>query len=221
MSDLETRLNDRQIYRTERRIRVPSGAYRTVGMSITRVVEPAGADAADPVPGKTEASRQFPTGPWAIESDGPMAGGYIFMFQDLSDIKRMERMFWMRERMAVLGEMAGSLAHEIRNPLASISGSLQVLRGGGVGTDTARAKRLMGIVTTESERLSGIIENFLDYTRPETLEAADTDLVGLARDTVDLLENSPEVGQRHSLTVDSDAGQVHALVDPERVKQVF
>ncbi len=221
MSDLDLRLNERQIYRTERQIQVPSGEYRTIGMSITRVVEPAGAVDEGPGPNETEVSTYFPAGPWAIESDGPMAGGYIFMFQDLSDIKRMERMFWMRERMAVLGEMAGSLAHEIRNPLASISGSLQVLRAGSVGTDTPRAKRLMDIVTKESERLSKIIEDFLDYARPETLEAANTNLVALARDTVDLLENSPEVGHCHSLTVDSDAPQVYALVDPERVKQVF
>ncbi len=221
MSDLDERLNEQQIYRTERQIQVRSGEYRTVGMSITRVVEPESAAGEEPEAGEPDASAYFPTGPWAIEAEGPMAGGYIFMFQDLSDIKRMERMFWMRERMAVLGEMAGSLAHEIRNPLASISGSLQMLRSGDVGTDTPRARRLMDIVTKESERLSKIIENFLDYARPETLEAADTDLVTLARDTVDLLENSPEVSDRHSLTVGSDADAVHALIDPERVQQVF
>ena len=221
MSDLDVRLNERQIYRTERQIQVPSGEYRTIGMSVTRVVEPAGVAQEGTTLDEAHDSAYFPTGPWAIESDGPMAGGYIFMFQDLSDIKRMERMFWMRERMAVLGEMAGSLAHEIRNPLASISGSLQVLRGGGVGTDTPRARRLMDIVTKESERLSRIIEDFLDYTRPETLEAANTDLAGLARDTIDLLQNSPEVRQHHLLSVDADAQYVNALVDPERLKQVF
>ena len=220
ISGLDKRLNERQIYRTERQIQVPSGEYRTIGMSITRVVETAGVEDEDEELSEPGDSA-FPTGPWAIESEGPMAGGYIFMFQDLTDIKRMERMFWMRERMAVLGEMAGSLAHEIRNPLASISGSLQVLRGGGVGTDTPRARRLMDIVTKESERLSGIIEDFLDYTHPETLEAANTDLVELARDTIDLLTNSPEVGRGHRLSVDADTRQVHALVDPERIKQVF
>ncbi len=189
-------------YRTERRLRRADGAQLPIGMSVTRVA----------------ASDE--EGPWQVRAEGPMAGGTIFMFQDLTDIKRMERLFWMRERMAVLGEMAGSLAHEIRNPLASISGSLQMLRRGDVAFDSERGERLMRIVTEESERLSRIIDEFLDYARPEKLQAEETDLVALARETLELLGNSEEVGPRHELRVEADE-PVHALVDPARIKQVF
>lgn len=150
-----------------------------------------------------------------------MAGGYIFMFQDLTDIKRLERVFWMRERMALLGEMASSLAHEIRNPLASISGSLQMLRREPVAANKERSDRLMDIVTKESERLSQIIEDFLDYARPEQLEAVETDLVALARETTDLLEHSPELSDDHELVVVAADDSVPALVDGARIKQVF
>lgn len=188
---LDAQLSERQVYRTERRIESPSGQARMVGMSITRVTEL------------------------------PVAGGYIFMFQDLTDVKRMERLFWMRERMAVLGEMASSLAHEIRNPLGSISGSLQMLRRGDVTMESESGGRLMDIVTSESERLSRIIEDFLAYARPEKIDAADNDLAALARDTVALLRNSPELHSDHTLEVAADGDTITALVDAARIKQVF
>ena len=220
-ADLERRLRERQIYRTERQIQDPSGASRTVGMSVTRVTEePVLAAGSAPGNGTSDSGRS-PGGPWAVRGEGPIAGGYIFMFQDLTDIKRMERLFWMRERMAVLGEMASSLAHEIRNPLASISGSLQMLRHGDVEMQSVRGGRLMDIVTKESERLSHIIEDFLDYARPEKLEANETDLVAIARDTVDLLGNSPEIRSDHELEVEAAQEPVMALVDAGRIKQVF
>lgn len=150
-----------------------------------------------------------------------MAGGYIFMFQDLTDIKRLERVFWMRERMALLGEMASSIAHEIRSPLASISGSLQMLRRDGLAVDRERTERLMDIVTKESDRLSRIIKDFLDYARPEKLDAVETDLVALARETTELLENSPELSDGHTLVVAAATESVSALVDGARIKQVF
>jgi two-component system sensor histidine kinase PilS (NtrC family) len=216
-ADLAERVRGRQIYRTERRVPLPDGGVRNIGMSVTRVEDAAAATDVSVEAAPPPAA----DGPWAVRGDGPIVGGYIFMFQDLTDIKRLERVFWMRERMALLGEMAGSLAHEIRNPLASISGSLQILRRDGVAADPGRADRLMEIVTTESERLSRIIEDFLDYARPEKLEAVETDLVELARDTVELLGNSTELHPEHTLEVVATATSVPALVDGARVRQVF
>ena len=214
--EFDRRLQERQIYRTERQVPLPDGSQRFVGMSITRVEEGTAAGSGGPDRSEPDYS---PGGPWSVTEGGPMAGGYIFMFQDLTDIKKMERVFWMRERMALHGEMASSLAHEIRNPLASISGSLQMLRGG--KADAERADRLMEIVTKESDRLSRIIEDFLDYARPEQLDAVSTDLVALAAETVELLGNSPELRGDHELGVEAEADAVPALVDPARIKQVF
>ncbi len=213
--ELGARLADRQIYRTERLAPLLDGTLRSIGMSVTLVEDAASSDSL------AEPSGEPIRSAWSVGGSGPMAGGYIFMFQDLTDIKRLERVFWMRERMALLGEMAGSLAHEIRNPLASISGSLQMLRRDGVANDRQRADDLMGIVTKESERLSRIIEGFLDYARPEQLEAEVTDLVVLARETTTLLENSSELHADHSLVVETEAPTVDALVDAARVNQVF
>jgi len=212
LPELDERLAEHEIVRTERTILTPAGEPRVVGMSVTKVLESVDVAAE---------RRAEETGPWSVRGEGPIVGGYIFMFQDLTDIKKMENLFWMRERMAVLGEMASSLAHEIRNPLASISGSLQVLQRRGLPAADQQSGRLMEIVTSESERLSRIIENFLDYARPEKLEAAETDLVALARDTVALLENSPELVAGHVFEILPESDAVPAMVDAARVRQVF
>jgi two-component system sensor histidine kinase PilS (NtrC family) len=213
--ELNERLRDGQTYRTERRVSLPGGGSRSVGMSVTRVEDAAVEPAADAPSVDADGGR------WKVRGEGPMAGGYIFMFQDLTDIKRFERVFWMRERMALLGEMASSIAHEIRSPLASISGSLQMLRRDGLAVDRERTERLMDIVTKESDRLSRIIEDFLDYARPEKLDAVETDLVALVRETTELLENSPELSDGHTLVVAAATESVSALVDGARIKQVF
>jgi signal transduction histidine kinase len=79
----------------------------------------------------------------------------------------------------------------------------------------------MDIVTKESDRLSRIIEDFLDYARPEKLDAVETDLVALVRETTELLENSPELSDGHTLVVAAATELVSALVDGARIKQVF
>ena len=106
-----------------------------------------------------------------------------------------------------------------RNP--SLLSSLQMLRRDGIAADRERAERLMDIVTKESDRLSRIIEDFLDYARPEQLDAVETDLVALARETTELLENSPELSASHGLIVVAAVEPVSAIVDGARIKQVF
>ena len=99
--------------------------------------------------------------------------GSIINFQDLTGIREMERTVKRSERMASLGRMAAAIAHEIRNPLASISGSLELLQAeDDLGADN---RRLMAIVMREVERLNQLITSFLEYARPRpsTLELLD------------------------------------------------
>ena len=98
----------------------------------------------------------------------PLGGGergFIFTFQDVTDIKGLERTAQMRQRLAAVGEMAAGIAHEIRNPLASMSGAMQVLRG--ELPLSAEQAQLMDIVLRESDRLNATISSFLAYARPE------------------------------------------------------
>jgi two-component system sensor histidine kinase PilS (NtrC family) len=101
--------------------------------------------------------------------------------------------------MAAVGEMAARMAHEIKNPLASISGSAQMMTSI-EGVDET-GKRLLDILVDESRRLSGILDEFLDYARPHQATYKPCNIAAMLRDCVDLLKRSPELGAHHDLTL--------------------
>src|SRR5205809_2990368 len=126
--------------------------------------------------------------------------GYLFTFQDVTEFKKLERDVRMRQRLAAVGEMAAGIAHEIRNPLASMSGSIQILR-----QDlplSAEQEQLMDIVLRESERLNTTIRSFLAYARPQKFSVARFDLRRPVNDAALLLRNSSEVQEGHLIEVD-------------------
>ncbi len=137
-------------------------------------------------------------GPLADERDEVL--GFIVTFQDLSEIKLEAERLRLQERMAAVGELAARMAHEIKNPLASISGSAQMLASAGSFDDTGQ--RLLHILVDESRRLSGILDGFLAYTRPRKAAAVDftqCDVSAILRDCMDLLGRSDEHHENHRL----------------------
>jgi two-component system sensor histidine kinase PilS (NtrC family) len=144
--------------------------------------------------------------------------GFLFTFQDLTEIKRLEDEVRLKENLATMGEMAAGMAHEIRNPLASISGSVQVLEEelGLVG----ERSRLMDIIVRESERLSGILNEFLVYARPPKFEPRNIDLREVVGETVALLENSAEVQPEHDIVLKLPDTAVKLFADANHVKQI-
>ena len=100
--------------------------------------------------------------------------GYLYTFQDVTDIRRFEQNARLQQRLAAVGEMAAGIAHEIRNPLASMSGSMQMLKQElPLSADQAQ---LMDIVLKESERLNQTIKSFLAYARPQRFSLQQLDL---------------------------------------------
>jgi two-component system sensor histidine kinase PilS (NtrC family) len=101
---------------------------------------------------------------------GPIRGfegvqtGYLLLFQDLTEIKALEERTRLSERLAAVGELSSGLAHELRNPLASILGCVQILKE--PQHPQPMLERVLGILGRESERVSGILTSFLDYARP-------------------------------------------------------
>jgi two-component system sensor histidine kinase PilS (NtrC family) len=151
-------------------------------------------------------------------SKGEELSGFLFTFQDLTEIKRLEREVRMKEKLATMGEMAAGMAHEIRNPLASISGSVQVLKEslGLEGGDS----RLMNIIIRESERLSGILNDFLVYARPPRFKPDDIDLREVVEETAALLRNSAEVETDHEIALKMPHEPVQLFADPNQMKQI-
>jgi two-component system sensor histidine kinase PilS (NtrC family) len=142
----------------------------------------------------------------------------LFTFQDLTEIKRLEREIRMKENLATMGEMAAGMAHEIRNPLASISGSVQVLREG-LGLEGENS-RLMEIIVRESERLSGILNDFLVYARPPRFKPDDIDLREIVEETATLMRNSSEVQDDHEIVLAMPEGPVKVFADANQMKQI-
>jgi two-component system sensor histidine kinase PilS (NtrC family) len=112
--------------------------------------------------------------------------GYIYAFDDLTEVRRLEREIRVREQQAAIGRLAGAIAHEIRNPLASIGGSVNVLHG--IATLTDEQRLLIEIVTRESERLNAIITDFLAYSRGRHFEFAKVDALPLLEQVLDEVE---------------------------------
>jgi two-component system sensor histidine kinase PilS (NtrC family) len=144
--------------------------------------------------------------------------GYIWSFQDVTDVRRLERDARLRQRLAAVGEMAAGIAHEIRNPLASMSGSIQVLRQElPLSEDQAQ---LMDIVLKESERLNDTIRSFLAYARPQRTSMARLDMRKMLQDTALLLRNSAEVQPHHVIDVEVPAEPVWCEADENQIRQI-
>ena len=145
--------------------------------------------------------------------------GYIVIFQDLTHWRKLREELRLKDRMAAVGEMAAGLAHEIGNPLAAISGSVQMLAGS-TGNEAAQ-RRLVEILLKESQRLDRTIKGFLRFARPKERSNIPFDIARLLRENFELLANSAEVSPRHTLEIDLDPPTAHLLGDADQVSQIF
>lgn len=111
--------------------------------------------------------------------------GTLVTFQDLTQLKKIEEELKRADRLAAVGRLAAAMAHEIRNPLASISGSVQLL------LENAHAQpedqRLMSIVVNEADRLNGLLTNFLGFAKPKLPEKSQVNVSQLIDELMVLL----------------------------------
>jgi two-component system sensor histidine kinase PilS (NtrC family) len=145
--------------------------------------------------------------------------GIIGTFQDLTQLKSLEEEMQKKERLATIGEMAAGMAHEIRNPLASLSGSIEVLKGDLNLRD--EHLKLMEIAVKEAERLNSIITQFLLYAKPLPPRRRRTDLHALLSETARLLQNNPECHDRIQVSLMIPPEPLMIFIDPDQIRQVF
>jgi two-component system, NtrC family, sensor histidine kinase PilS len=143
--------------------------------------------------------------------------GRVINFQDLTDLRRLEAHARRAERMATVGQLAAGVAHEIRNPMASISGSIELLRQSPQTSEDDRA--LMTIVHREVQRLNGLIGDLLDYANPRAKQPVDFDLAGLVEETVQVARGDQNFADVE-LTSDVLDKPLHIFADPAKVRQV-
>ena len=118
-----------------------------------------------------------------------------------------------------MGAISATIAHEIRNPLASMSGSIQVLRQELALTEDQA--QLMDIVLRESERLNETIRSFLAYARPQRFTLTRLDIRRVVQDTATLLRNSAEVRDDHVIDVDLPEDPVWYEADENQIRQIL
>jgi len=146
--------------------------------------------------------------------------GYLYVLDDLTEIRRLEREVRMQDRLAAVGRLAAAIAHEIRNPLTSIAGSVSMLSG--LPETNEDHRRLLNIVTRESQRLNGIITDFLAYSRTKQYHFERVDLLHLVEDTLTLMDHRMTAEKTGIRIVRSFPGNpALALADGDKLKQVF
>jgi two-component system sensor histidine kinase PilS (NtrC family) len=144
--------------------------------------------------------------------------GQILAFQDLTELRQIEEEMKRVEGLALIGELAAAIAHEIRNPLASISGSIQLLKEGFSKEDMNR--RLMDIVMREIDRLNHLVNEFLLFARPRKANFEQFELNQLIQDSLDLFQKSQywnkQIQVRRSFPC-----PVHIESDAEQIRQML
>jgi two-component system, NtrC family, sensor histidine kinase PilS len=145
--------------------------------------------------------------------------GFVYNFQDLTELKRLEREVATKERMAALGRLSAAIAHEIRQPLTAMTGALKELaRLAPLDDDD---KKLVHIVSRESQRLNQIITDFLNYSREKTYSFADVDIVPVIEDTLLLLERDALARGKYHIVRNFTVRALRARADRDAIKQVF
>jgi len=183
-------LPERLSLRREIEVRIPGGQRRILGISVS--------------PLRTRDSSR---------------NGYVFNFQDLTELRRLEQEVATKERMAAVGRLSAAIAHEIRQPLTAIAGAVKEL--GRLVPLEEDEKHLVSIVSRESERLNHIITDFLNYSREKSYVFQEADVRALLEETLMLMERKPDVVKKFHM-VRAFNGQVSkARVDPNKIKQVF
>jgi two-component system sensor histidine kinase PilS (NtrC family) len=182
--------SERLSLRKEINFRTPSGEVRYLGISIS-----------------------------PLRSRDSERDGYVFNFQDLTDLRRLEQEVVTKERMAALGRLSAAIAHEIRQPLTAMAGAVKELAR--LVPLEEDEKHLVNIVSRESERLNNIITDFLNYSREKTYEFQQADVRGLLDETLLLMEKKPDIGSKYQIVRAFNGSELHARVDANKIKQVF
>jgi two-component system sensor histidine kinase PilS (NtrC family) len=154
---------------------------------------------------------------WSLRAGDGEVAGLVGVCQDLSAIKQMEQRMRQADRLATVGRLSANMAHEIRNPLASISGAVEALAKD-LPPDEER-NRLVEIVLRESERLDHIVGSFLEYARPAPLTSIDVNLAQILDEVLLLIEHRSLPANLKIMR--EYAESLPARVDPQQMRQAI
>lgn len=154
-----------------------------------------------------------------LKDESGDTSGVIAIFQDLTEVKEMREKMRLADRMAAVGELSAAIAHEVRAPLASICGSIEMLKG--EFDLTGDNAELMDLIIRESDRLDRIISDFLEYARLRKPSFTPTDMDKCLRETVLLLKHAPNVSHSAKIHFDRETPGARIYADEEQIRQVL
>ena len=153
-----------------------------------------------------------------MERDG-LSSGVIALFQDLTEVRRMREKIRQADKMAAIGRLSASIAHEVRAPLASVCGSIEMLKG---ELDLSGENReLMELILKESDRLDNIISDFLEFARMKRPNFSSIDVEKCLNEVLSLLKHSSAMNDEVEINVDCEKGLDRVPADDEQIRQVF
>jgi len=176
--------------RREIEVRIPGGQKRYLGISVS-----------------------------PLRTRDAQRSGFVFNFQDLTELRRLEQEVATKERMAAVGRLSAAIAHEIRQPLTAMAGAVKELAR--LVPLEEDEKHLVNIVSRESERLNQIITDFLNFSREKSFVFLETDVRPLLDETLTLLERKPGAAEKLQIVRAFNGEESVARVDPNKIKQVF
>ncbi|OGP98991.1 MAG: hypothetical protein A2026_00545 [Deltaproteobacteria bacterium RBG_19FT_COMBO_46_12] len=145
--------------------------------------------------------------------------GHTLIFQDITKFKEMEEQMKRVDKMAAVGVLAAGMAHEIRNPLASLSGSIQMLKSE-LSLDHHQ-QHLMEITLRESERLNALITDFLLFAQPPQTHKMISPIGRVIDETIELFFHSPSFHDGIRILGPNNDEEIQTSIDPDQIKQVF
>lgn len=153
-----------------------------------------------------------------FRDDNDKSKGWLLLIEDRTEIKHLEKALQQKEKLAAVGQLAAGIAHEIRNPLASISGSIQMMAASNETNE--ENKKLMKIVDKEIDRLNGLISEFLNYVRPEDQVKDIIDVNQVMRDCLEMI--SMDARLRKDVKVTSNLKSASMIMGSrDKLKQAF
>lgn len=154
-----------------------------------------------------------------LEDEARGVRGVIGIFQDLTEAKELERKMRRADKLAAVGELSASIAHEIRNPLASISGSVEILKQ--ELKLNGENRRLMDLIVKEASRLSNILTDFLVYARVKQPAFNKVEANRMVSDVIEIIKQHPAHKDSIVIKTDSDDTTVYVSGDEEQIRQIL
>ncbi|HYW13259.1 MAG TPA: ATP-binding protein [Longimicrobium sp.] len=163
---------------------------------------------------ETEGGMVFGVSTTLIQRDEGGPPSVTAIFQDITERKRMDQLHRRAERLEAVAELSASLAHEIKNPLASIRSATEQLTGDRIDAEDRTV--LGNLVVRESDRLSRLLTEFIDFARVKLRSTERVDVARLVRNAIDVVDAHPQAsGVQVSLVIDpgADGAAVHGDED--------